>query len=132
MHHPHTTRRTRIESYLASRTPLDHLVATSFAPTWIFDRQTLRILAVNDAALRVYGYSREQFLSLTILDLRPASEVVHLLRHLATHRGRKDHGVWAHLSRSGTAMRVSITADRLSFRGRDLEFVTAIPQASTV
>src|SRR6185295_17048530 len=34
-------------------------------PAWVFDRQTLRFLAVNDAAVSHYGYSREEFLELT-------------------------------------------------------------------
>ena len=62
-------------------------------PMWVFDTRTFAFLAVNDAAVRQYGYSREQFLSMTILDIRPVADVVPLL----TARGGT-----AHVSRSVT------------------------------
>src|ERR1700756_4566858 len=46
------------------------LFETNPSPMWVFDVQTLRILAVNQAAVTHYGYSREEFLQLTIVDLR--------------------------------------------------------------
>src|SRR5690606_10711886 len=44
-------------------------------PMCVYDRETLRILAINDAALRHYGYSREEFLAMGILDLHAPEEV---------------------------------------------------------
>ena len=41
---------------------------------WVFDRDSLRFLAVNEAAVAHYGYSREQFMSMTVPDLRPAED----------------------------------------------------------
>jgi diguanylate cyclase (GGDEF)-like protein/PAS domain S-box-containing protein len=43
-------------------------------PMWVYDRETLRFLAVNDAAVEHYGYSRAQFLAMTLLDIRPAED----------------------------------------------------------
>src|SRR3989442_15507850 len=48
---------------------------------WVFDRGTLRFLAVNDATVRRYGYSREEFLSMTIEDIRPAEAVPILMKY---------------------------------------------------
>ena len=48
------------------------LFESSPLPMWVFDAETLRYLAVNDAAVRLYGYSREDFLGMTVEDLRPA------------------------------------------------------------
>jgi len=48
-------------------------------PTWVFDRETLRFLAVNAAAVRKYGYSREEFLAMTLKDIRPPEDVPALL-----------------------------------------------------
>ncbi|MGI9042249.1 MAG: PAS domain-containing protein, partial [Gemmatimonadales bacterium] len=48
-------------------------------PMWLFDAETLAILAVNDAAVEHYGYSREEFLGLTIMDLRPQEAIPELL-----------------------------------------------------
>ncbi|MFZ0998081.1 MAG: PAS domain-containing protein, partial [Candidatus Sulfotelmatobacter sp.] len=44
-------------------------------PTWVFDRETLRFLAVNDAAVHQYGYSRDEFLAMTLKDIRPPEDV---------------------------------------------------------
>src|SRR5207245_9127156 len=54
---------------------------------WVYDPETLRFLAVNEAAVRHYGYSREEFLALTIRDIRPPEEHERLeaaLKHAAT------------------------------------------------
>src|SRR5262252_8573054 len=50
------------------------LFESSPLPMWVFDAATLRYLAVNDAAVRLYGYSREEFLGMTVEDLRPQTE----------------------------------------------------------
>src|SRR5260370_18365680 len=52
-------------------------------PAWVYDRETLAILDVSQSALRNYGYSREEFLSLTIKDLHPSEDVPALLQGLA-------------------------------------------------
>ena len=48
-------------------------------PMWVYDAATLRFLAVNSAALRQYGYTREEFLAMTLKDIRPDEEVDRLL-----------------------------------------------------
>jgi hypothetical protein len=47
---------------------------------WIFDQATLAFLDVNDAAIQHYGYLRHEFLSMTILDIRPMEDVPALLK----------------------------------------------------
>jgi hypothetical protein len=42
---------------------------------WVFDISTLGFIAVNEAAVRHYGYSRNEFLSMTILDIRPSEDM---------------------------------------------------------
>src|SRR5881396_2702528 len=56
-------------------------------PMWVFDLETHRVLAVNGAAIKHYGYSREEFLALRIEDLRPAEDIPALHRHLETMPG---------------------------------------------
>ena len=55
-------------------------------PMWIYDLETLAFLAVNDAAVTRYGYSREEFLGMTIKDIRPAEDLPRLLADLAQQR----------------------------------------------
>ena len=93
---------------------------------WVYDTETLRFLAVNDAAIRRYGYSRAEFLSMTIMDIRPAEDVQLLADHLARRTADVDHaGQWRHRKKDGTIINVEITANRLTFAGRPAEFVLA-------
>ena len=91
---------------------------------WVYDLATLRFLAVNDTAVRHYGYSRAEFLDMTIKDIRPPEDVELLEKHLATRSPEVDHaGEWRHRKKDGTVINVNVTANRLSFGGRPAEFV---------
>jgi PAS domain S-box-containing protein len=93
---------------------------------WVYDVETLRFLAVNDAAIRRYGYSRAEFLSMTIMDIRPPEDVQLLADHLAERTDEVDHaGQWRHRKKDGTIINVEVTANRLNFAGRPAEFVLA-------
>jgi PAS domain S-box-containing protein len=93
-------------------------------PMWVFDEETLRFLAVNDAAVLHYGWSREEFLSMTIHDLRPASEHARLDEIVA--RGRHEHqamsgeklGQWRHQTRDGRLLDIEGGASPIRFQGR--------------
>ena len=50
---------------------------------WIFDSETLRFLEVNQAAVNLYGWSREEFLSMSILDIRPPEDIEAVIAHTA-------------------------------------------------
>src|SRR6202007_2579151 len=66
-------------------------------PTWVYDRETLRFLAVNRAAVRKYGYSSEEFLAMTIKDIRPTEDVPALLESVASVReGNEKVSDWRH------------------------------------
>jgi PAS domain S-box-containing protein len=73
------------------------LFAANPLPMWIYDLGTLRFLAVNDAAVERYGYSSDEFLSMRIMDIRPAQEVERLLTDLSEPRQPwKSAGIWQH------------------------------------
>ena len=91
---------------------------------WVYDLNTLRFLAVNDAAVRHYGYSRAEFLDMTIKDIRPPEDVKLLEDYLAAPNPGVQHaGEWRHQKKDGTIINVDVTANRLSFGGRPAEFV---------
>jgi len=96
-------------------------------PMWIFDRQTLAFLEVNDAALRRYGYSRNEFLSMTLRDIRPAEDVPELLRQTKDPRpmGESTGDQWRHMTKDGTVFPVAITSWEFIFRGKKAELVLA-------
>jgi diguanylate cyclase (GGDEF)-like protein/PAS domain S-box-containing protein len=95
-------------------------------PMWIYDPATLRFLAVNDAAVRHYGYTREEFLRMTIKDIRPPEEVPALLERLAR---REESSLLTaprlHRKKDGTPMSVEISAHKLTVGGRECRVVLA-------
>ena len=91
---------------------------------WVYDLTTLRFLAVNDAAVRHYGYSRAEFLEMTIKDIRPADDVKLLEEYLASDDASVEQaGEWRHRTKDGTVINVDIRSSRLTFGGRPAEFV---------
>jgi diguanylate cyclase (GGDEF)-like protein/PAS domain S-box-containing protein len=99
-------------------------------PMYIFDRDTLRFLAVNGAAVQQYGYSESEFLSMTVRAIRPHSEVArletHLLRSDVTPGGpRTMAGVWHHRRKDGSQISADISYHAMSFMGRPALFVLA-------
>jgi PAS domain S-box-containing protein len=95
-------------------------------PMWVYDLSTLRFLAVNDAAISHYGYSRSEFLEMSIMDIRPEDDVQLLREYIASGNPELDHaGVWRHRKKDGTVINVEITSNRVNFAGRAAEFVLA-------
>jgi PAS domain S-box-containing protein len=93
-------------------------------PMWVYDVESLAFLAVNEAAVRRYGYSREEFLSMSIKDIRPEEDVPLLLADIKRDRhGLNMAGVWRHRSKDGSLMMVEITSHPLLFEGRRAECV---------
>jgi PAS domain S-box-containing protein len=98
---------------------------SSAKPMWIFDTQSLAFLEVNEAAVRHYGYTPEQFLEMTILDIRPAEDIPRLLRdELRDRKYSADAELWHHRKRNGTVFDVKITSREIAFKGRVAEIVT--------
>ena len=96
-------------------------------PTWVFDRETLRFLAVNAAAVRKYGYSREEFLAMTLKDIRPPEDVPVLLETVrALGEGNESSNTWRHRLKDGTIIDTENTSYALTFLGRAARVVVAI------
>jgi PAS domain S-box-containing protein len=95
-------------------------------PMWVYDLATLQFLAVNDAAILHYGYSRKEFLSMTIRDIRPPEALPALMKNLAENPARMDSAdVWQHRKKSGTPINVEVTSHELIFAGRLSRLVLA-------
>ncbi|MBI4548785.1 MAG: PAS domain S-box protein [Ignavibacteriae bacterium] len=93
-------------------------------PMWVFDIKTLGFITVNDAAVEHYGYSREEFLSMTLKDIRPPEEIPRLLADVAQqHKGLDVAGLWKHKKKDGTIIDVEITSHELDFAGRRAKVV---------
>ncbi|HKX83292.1 MAG TPA: PAS domain S-box protein, partial [Pyrinomonadaceae bacterium] len=95
-------------------------------PVWVYDLETLRFLKVNDAAVDQYGYSRDEFLSMTIKDIRLPEHVPGLMARLATIGARRgNQGIWQHVKKDGTSIEVEIFAHDLQFEDRPARLVLA-------
>jgi PAS domain S-box-containing protein len=86
-------------------------------PMWAYDLETLKILMVNDAAVTLYGYSREEFLKLTLYELRPKTEHERLSnvlerKHLFTTY--KESEEWVHMKKDGSLLFVEIASHQIS------------------
>ena len=89
-------------------------------PKWVFDPKDLRILEVNDAAISHYGYSREEFLGMSISELRPQEDVPRLLEEISRAcEGGQYRGEWKHKLQGGQLIDVEVFWHSVQFRGRE-------------
>src|SRR5205807_6833332 len=95
-------------------------------PMWVYDRDTLEFLAVNDAAVRNYGYSRKEFLQQTIRDIRPPEDIPVLLEKVARVKKGFNNSEGRHSKKDGTLIDIEIISHTLTFGGRRAELVLAI------
>lgn len=95
-------------------------------PMWVFDLETLGFLAVNDAAVRHYGYSRDEFLAMTIADIRPAEDLAafHSARNSVSADFGKS-GISRHRRKDGALIDVEVTWHKIDFLGRAAKLVLA-------
>jgi PAS domain S-box-containing protein len=94
-------------------------------PMWVYDRDTLGFLAINDAAVSQYGYSRDEFLSMTIKDIRALEDVEDLLANISDERGFNSAGTWKHKRKDGSSIDVEIISHPLTLSGKDAKLVLA-------
>lgn len=93
---------------------------------WVFDVNTLMFLDVNMAAIEHYGYSREEFLTMTIADIRPDSEVPVVKDFVARYRNDKTlrkSGVFLHKKRNGELINVDIQSNSINYAGKSAKIV---------
>lgn len=80
----------------------ENLFSNNSQPMWIYDLETLRFLDVNSAATEHYGFSKEEFLSMTLLDIRPKEDAELLLRDVEnTMNTYNNAGIWRHIKKTG-------------------------------
>ncbi|MBS1510962.1 MAG: PAS domain S-box protein [Bacteroidetes bacterium] len=90
-------------------------------PMWVVDVDTYRFLDVNTMASVKYGYSKEEFLTLTTIDIRPEEEKEKYLKDIRIITDNiKQHyrGVWKHMKKDGSIIYVEIFAHRIQWKGK--------------
>jgi PAS domain S-box-containing protein len=113
-------RRARAEASLAqSEERYRKLFEENPAPMWVFDVETLRFLDVNEAAMQLYGYSKEELLARTLRDIRPPEDIPSLEADVRVARtGIRSSGPWHHLRKDGRELLVEIVTYDVAFEGR--------------
>jgi len=102
------------------------LFDTNPIPILVYDLQTLRLLAVNKAAITRYGYSLDEFLSMTINDLYTLEDMPELLHVLSNlDHGEKQVGIWRHRIKDGSLIDVEITSHCIMLNEKRAHFVLA-------
>jgi len=123
------TERKRAEEHLRRSEEEYHLLFDSNPhPMWVFDAETLAFLAVNKGAIDNYGYSQQEFLGMTIQDIRPPEDLPELERSLREHSARAApaFGLFPHRKKDGTLIEAEIASRPLRFLGREARLVLAV------
>ena len=94
---------------------------------WVYDVETLRFLEVNEAACRGYGYSRAEFLVMTLHDIRPPEDMPAMEWWLRTADPRVvSSATWRHRRRDGTIFSAEVTSHEAAYGGRAARYACAI------
>ena len=87
-------------------------------PMWVFERESLRFLEVNQAAMVRYGFTREEFLEMTIADIRPPEDVARLKETVAQSSGLAGPAQWRHRLEDSRMIEVEVASHTISYAGQ--------------
>ncbi|MGZ6971316.1 MAG: PAS domain S-box protein, partial [Thermoanaerobaculia bacterium] len=120
-----TERRRMADELVASEERYRFLFERNPLPMWVYDRETLHFLAVNEASVRHYGYSREEFRSMTVVDIRPEEEQPRLREEVRDIEGYRFSGRWKLRKKDGSVVNVEILSHDIPFAERPARVVLA-------
>jgi len=119
-------RRRAEEELRKSESVLSLLFEHNPIPTWLYDVECLRFLRVNQAAVRQYGYSQEEFAGMTILEVRSAAEREKVAAYLQEMSAEtEEHGFWLHQGKDGKTFEVELISHGMMHAGRRVRLVVA-------
>jgi PAS domain S-box-containing protein len=121
-------RKKNITSLLQSEKRYSELFNLSPLPMWVVDLKTLNFLDVNNATIREYGYTREEFLTMTLKDIRPVEEIPNLLIGVnddLLNPGRISRKLVIHKKKNGELRNVEVEISPIQYGGAGANIVIA-------
>jgi PAS domain S-box-containing protein len=110
----------------ASEKKYSELFHLSPQPMWVYDSDTKQFMDVNEAAVKHYGYSREEFLSMSIRDIRPADDVPVLEETLLKNKSQKQPqqpGVFRHKKKNGEIIQADVQSTSIQYKGKTAKVI---------
>src|SRR6185312_4305180 len=98
-------------------------------PMWIFDTESRRFIEANQSAADLYGYSIEEFRSMTLNDLQPEEDIQRFLEQVHDP-GKKPAGSWRHRAKSGRAIDVKLALHEIQYGGHNLQLAVVVDMTS--
>lgn len=97
-------------------------------PMWIFDKETLQFVLVNEAACSHYGFTHEEYLSMTLRDIRPKEDITLLEEMIATSLKTATSlaTIVRHVKKDGGIIQVKVKNCDVIFEGKNLRLATAV------
>ena len=123
-----TSSRKSEELLKASEERYRHLFEHNPASIYLWDLDTLKIVDANETAAKVYGYTKEEFCTLSILNLRKKEEharILSLMDQLKTETQNQKFGLWEHISKTGDVLYMDISSQNIQYHGRSVIMVMA-------
>lgn len=122
-----TERKKAEEQVRSSEQKYKLLFESNPQPMWMFDLPAYNIIDVNDAAAEQYGYTKQEFISLSATDLRPPEDVSKFLKYLNTdfRLGVHHGGVWRHKRKNGDIIYVEILSHDIVYEGKQVRLILA-------
>ena len=120
-------RRATETELLKSREQFRHLFLGNPLPMWIYDRDSLAFLEVNDAAIENYGYSRDEFMKMRLTDIRPPEEVTRLMSVLDKGVGAYEQSSnWRHRRKNGDVISVDVFTHEIAIEGHNARLAVVL------
>ena len=116
----------QIEGFFLAHDAFQTLFNSAPLPMWVYDRENLKFLAVNDAAVLLYGHSRDQFLSKTVFDIRPAEDRDELKEIIDLGGYEFEDRSWRHRKANGTTIDANVYTQAVTYEGRAGALVTMV------
>jgi PAS domain S-box-containing protein len=121
-----TERKEAERALLLSQQKYKLMFESNPVPMWMFSKTDFSIIDVNNAACKLYGYSREEFLKMSIRDMRPEEDIPLFMEKIGVFQTINiNQGIWRHRKKDGSIIHVEIIGNDIIYQGREVRLALA-------